>query len=94
MQNRSRILAFSLAAIAIAGCSSMGEKSSYSASERVSSPSQSNIDEAYVAAVEIRARRYGADVIWVNIPTKHITSKNAVAANQVVNTHQVLAANQ
>ena len=76
MQNRSRILVLSVATIALAACSSMQDKSTYVAPQPVSQTASIQPDEEYVSRVEMMARKQGADVRWINVPTKR------VAANQ------------
>ncbi|MCX8115310.1 MAG: hypothetical protein N3D71_09595 [Burkholderiaceae bacterium] len=50
-----------LAATAIvSGCAALGSGST----------AESEIDSAYVAAVESAAKRFGTQVIWVNYPRK------------------------
>jgi uncharacterized protein YceK len=54
-----------LAATALAtGCAAIGS----------SSTADSEIDSAYVAAVEGAAKRFGTQVIWVNYPRKRADS--------------------
>ncbi|GMV60102.1 MAG: hypothetical protein AMXMBFR72_31950 [Betaproteobacteria bacterium] len=54
-----------LAATALAtGCAVIGGGST----------GQDDIDEAYVAAVEGAAKRFGTQVIWVNYPRKRASS--------------------
>lgn len=72
MQNRSKILALSLATIALAGCSSMQDKAAYTSPQMIDS-SGAQVDEAYVLFVEEQARRHGVDVQWVNPPSKSAT---------------------
>ncbi|MFZ5538961.1 MAG: hypothetical protein ACOY5V_04375 [Pseudomonadota bacterium] len=54
-----------LAATALAsGCAALGSGST----------AESEIDTAYVAAVEGAAKRFGTQVIWVNYPRKSVSS--------------------
>jgi ornithine carbamoyltransferase len=57
-----RVLLAVAAALVGAGCATL-------------TPVESDVDEAYVAAVERAAQRYGTQVIWINYPRK------AAAAN-------------
>jgi uncharacterized protein YcfL len=70
MQNRSKILALSLATVALAACSSMQEKPSYAAQSSVVSPADASIDTAYVANVEYIAKQRGVEVRWVHMPKR------------------------
>lgn len=74
MQNRSKILALSLATIALAACSSMQDKSAYVAPQPVSNAPTIQPDQEYVSRVEMMARRQGADVRWINVPTKRVAT--------------------
>lgn len=76
MQARTRFILMAAVAGTLAACSSMQEKSSYSATPVQSSPARVDVDEAYIARVESQARQRGVDVHWVNAPTRHY------AANQ------------
>ena len=70
MQARTRFILMVVVASSLAACSSMQEKSSYSAVKAESSPARIGVDEAYVARVESQAKQRGVDVHWVNVPTK------------------------
>lgn len=35
---------------------------------------QDNVDKQYMAAIEQAAKRYGTQVVWVNLPQKRPTS--------------------
>ena len=78
MKNRSRILSLSLASLALAACATTGEQASYIAPEPVGERVAVSIqpDEAYVSRVEMMARRQGADVRWINVPTKRVVATN------------------
>ena len=80
MTNRSRILALSLASLALAACASTGSQTStYVAPQAAAKTAVVSIrpNSEYMSRVELMARRQGADVRWVNVPTKRI-----VAASQ------------
>lgn len=72
MTNRSKILALSLASLALAACATTGEQSSYVAPQPAGQAAVVSIqpDGEYISRVELMARRQGADVRWVNLPTK------------------------
>jgi hypothetical protein len=55
-----RILAALAATTLAAGCATVG----------TGAAAQSDVDTAYVAAVENAAKRFGTQVIWVNYPRK------------------------
>jgi len=78
MQNRSKILALSLslslAVGALAACSSTAEKSSYVAPQQVTQTASIQPDEEYISRVELMARKQGADVRWINVPTKRVAT--------------------
>jgi hypothetical protein len=65
-----RIAALILAAAGLSACASGMEKSTYVQPQPVNSIVT---DDAYVAVVERAARRRGIGVMWVNLPTKHLT---------------------
>jgi len=52
-----------LAVSFIAGCSSIS----------MTQAPQDNVDHQYIAAVEHAAKRYGTEVVWVNLPQKRAT---------------------
>ena len=35
---------------------------------------QDNVDHQYMATIEQAAKRYGTQVVWVNLPQKRLTS--------------------
>jgi hypothetical protein len=74
MQNRSRILTVSAIAITLAACTSTAEKTSYVAPQPVSQTASIQPDEEYVSRVEMMARKQGADVRWINVPTKRVAT--------------------
>jgi uncharacterized protein YceK len=56
-----------IAALAVsftAGCSSIA----------MTQAPQDNVDHQYMAAVEQAAKRYGTQVVWVNLPQKRTTT--------------------
>lgn len=59
-----RILLLLAATVLAAGCAAIGSGST----------ADSEIDSAYVAAVEGAAKRFGTQVIWVNYPRKRADS--------------------
>ncbi|MFN3566008.1 MAG: hypothetical protein ACK4V1_08505 [Burkholderiaceae bacterium] len=59
-----RILLPLAATALVAGCAALGSGST----------ADSEIDGAYVAAVERAAKRFGTQVIWVNYPRKRADS--------------------
>ncbi len=59
-----RILLLSAATVLATGCAAIGG----------SPAADSEIDSAYVAAVEGAAKRFGTQVIWVNYPRKPASS--------------------
>lgn len=71
MQNHSRILALSLAVLALAACAGTQEKSAYVEPQQIRPAGSEQPDMQYVARVERAARASGVEVHWVNIPTKH-----------------------
>lgn len=75
MTNRSRILALSISALALAACSSTAEKMGYAEPQRVGTQTASiQPDNEYVSRVEMMARKQGADVRWINVPTKRVAA--------------------
>ena len=60
-----KALIAALAVSFIAGCSSIP----------MSQAPQDNVDHQYVAAVEQAAKRYGTQVVWVNLPQKRATTQ-------------------
>lgn len=60
----TKALIAALAVLLVAGCSSM----------QVAQDPQDTVDHQYVAAVEQAAKRYGTQVVWVNLPQKRPTS--------------------
>ncbi|MCF7221161.1 hypothetical protein [Marilutibacter chinensis] len=67
-----RALVLSLAAVGLAACASMPEKSAQA--ERA--PTIMDADEAYVAYVERVARRRGIEVVWVNVPRAKVPTED------------------
>ena len=76
MRNRSKTLALSLTVIALAGCSSTMEKASYMAPQQATETASIQPDEEYISRVEMMARKQGADVRWINVPTKRVATSH------------------
>lgn len=68
----------SVAALGLAACSSMHEKSTYVPPASVSGSQQVSIqqDAEYMAIVERIARRRGITLEWVNPPSKRVVASN------------------
>lgn len=64
MKRTLGVLTAAAAALAGAGCASI-QQSQYDLS--------ADIDTAYVAAVENAAKRFGTQVLWINMPRKRTT---------------------
>jgi len=59
-----KALGAALAVSLVAGCSSI----------LVAQAPQDTVDRQYMSAVEQAAKRYGTQVVWVNLPQKRPTS--------------------
>ncbi len=58
-----KALIAALAVSFIAGCSTIP----------MAQAPQDNVDHRYIAAIEQAAKRYGTQVVWVNLPQKRAT---------------------
>lgn len=59
-----KALTAALAVSFIAGCSSV----------QMAQAPQDNVDYRYITAVEQAAKRYGTEVVWLNLPQKRPTA--------------------
>ena len=59
-----KALIAALAVSFMAGCSSI----------QMAQAPQDNVDYRYITAVEQAAKRYGTEVVWVNLPQKRPTA--------------------
>lgn len=60
----NKTLIAALAVLLVAGCSSI----------QMASAPEDTVDHLYIARVEQAAKRYGTEVVWVNLPQKRPTS--------------------
>ncbi len=59
-----KALIAALAVSFVAGCSSI----------QMAQAPQDNVDYRYITAVEQAAKRYGTEVVWINLPQKRPTA--------------------
>lgn len=67
-----RTAVLSLSVSGLAACAGMQARSDAAFVPPQRAPSIMDNDEAYIARVEQIARRRGIEVVWINLPRKHV----------------------